>query len=164
MYGYTCCFGYILGYIFRIHFFFHQQLVLAVHLAQLFRHIVYHSLLLLHLAVAYLSHTAIVAFALSLLGLQLQVFQVRLRFIYLIYNVFFFQPLCFQRIPLYSKQRYVLAQLFQLHIVLLSFYGLTLYLQLAYLTFQLIQRFGHRVQLQFQLGCALIYKVNGLIR
>ena len=86
-----------------------------------------------------------------------------LGFIYLVYYIFFFQPFCFECVALHREHRYFLPQLLELNSIVLSFYGFTFYLQLAYAALEFIQCFGHRVEFQLQLGCALIYKVYGLI-
>ena len=115
-------------------------------------------------AVAYLSHTLVVAFTLGTLGLELELLHLLLVLLYLVDKSFLAFPFCAERLFLVSQFGYFLVELFYLRLVVLTFDGLTLNLELFQLTCYLVELLRNRVALHTQLRCCLIHEVDGLIR
>ena len=143
--------------------------LLAHHLASTLRidlrlHLADVVLQFFQLTVAYLRHLAIVTLALRLVGLKAQTLHLLLVLLYLIDEVLLLHPLGAQLQLLVLQHRDGLVQLRELLFVVLTFYGLTLYLQLFQVTLQLVQLLWHGVALHAQLRGSLIHEVYRLIR
>ena len=119
---------------------------------------------LLNLAVAYLCHLAVVAFALGYLCLAFHLLDVGFLVLDSCYIAFLLCPTGVHLGGLRLEGLELLLDVSEFGFVVLSFYCFALNLQLLYLPIKVVQLFGLGVHLQPQFGCRFVHKVDGFVR
>ena len=124
----------------------------------------------LQTAIPDFGHTAIVAFALGLVGLEAQALHFLLVLLNLRHKRFFSLPFSPELSLLLFELVYFLVQMGQFVAALtgvvaqvLTADSLSLNLQLFQLSVQFVEFLRHRVALHAELGCRLIHEVYGLV-
>ena len=115
------------------------------------------------LGVANLSHTLVVALTLLALSLKLEVLHLLLVLLNLVDECLLAFPFSTEVMLLVLQFGYLLVELGNLRLVVLTLDGLTLNLQLLQVTSDLVQLLRHRVTLHTKLGCCLIHQVDRLV-
>ena len=154
-------FGDYLGYVLRLHRLVDKRVRIG---RLLRRQLVYLLLGRGYLAVPQLGHTAIVTAAFRLISLIPVLLDVRALLGDTGQQVLFHLPFAVQIFQLFLCLFYGCLDLLQFGRTALTLDGLTLDLQLADLTVELVNRVRHRIHLQTQFRRGLVYEVNGLVR
>ena len=115
------------------------------------------------LGVANLSHTLVVALTLLALSLKLEVLHLLLVLLNLVDECLLAFPFSTEVVLLVLQFGYLLVELGNLRLVVLTLDGLTLNLQLLQVTSDLVQLLRHRVTLHTKFGCCLIHQVDRLV-
>ena len=118
---------------------------------------------MLQLAIPYLSHSLVVAFPLSFLGLETQVLHHLLVLLYLVYKRTLALPFGAEGLLLILQFGYLLVKECNLLRIVLPLDSLTLYFKLLQPARKLVQLLGHGVVLHTQLCRSLIHEVNGFV-
>ena len=160
--GYARPARYDVGYVFSVYFLFYHGVV-ALHLVQLLLGFLDFLVQRLELAVAYFGHPSVVAFAFGLVGFELQVFDFHLVLLYLVDQRLLALPLGLVGAFLLFQLGQFLAYLLQLGLVVLALDGFALDFELLDFTRNLVELFGHGVDLHTQLGGGLVHQVDGLV-
>ena len=157
---------------------FAHHSVAALGTPQLLLDMVYVVLDALQATVAYLGHTAIIALALSLVGLKLQVLHLLLVLLDLVDQSLLGLPLSPVLALLLTQLGNLLVQFVErvvqigsriilgaaaLAVLDLAAYCLALYLKLFQMAVYLVELLGHRVALHAQLGGSLVHQVYRLV-
>ena len=132
-------------------------------MCQLLRQIVYLVIQCLQFAVPYLSHPGIVAFALGTLGLELQLLNLLLVLLYLVYQSLLALPFRTCMILLFAQFCDFLVEQCKFRFVVLPLYRLAFYLQLLQLSHGVVKFFRHRVAFHTQFCGSLVHQVYRLV-
>ena len=160
-YRYAGPLGHYLGYVLRLHRLVDQRVGIGRLLSS---KLVYLLLGRGYLAVTQLSHAAVIAAALRLVGLEPVLLDIRTLLGDTGQQVLLHLPPAVKLVELLLGLLDGSLYLVQLGRTALTLDGLTLNLQLPYLTVQLVDGVRHRVHLQTQLRGGLVYEVDGLVR
>ena len=117
-----------------------------------------------YLTVTYFRHFAVITIAFRFISFE---FQLLYRgFVALNLGNYFLFRVPFRAIigSLFFYFGYFLVELRKFCIILLAFYGFTLYFQLFFLSCQLVKLFGHGITLYSEFGCGFVHKVYGFVR
>ena len=118
---------------------------------------------LLQLAVADLSHFAVVALALGFVGLELQVLDLLLVLLDLVDEPFFGFPFSPELMLFLLQLGNLLVELLDLVGIVFAFDGLALNFELLQVAGDLVELLRHRVAFHTQFGGGLIHQVDGLV-
>ena len=113
--------------------------------------------------VADFGYVLVVAFALGAVGFELQVLDLLLVLLNLVYHGLLALPLCALALLLFAQVADFLAQLLQFTVVAFALDGFAFYLQLPEAAHCFVELFGQGVALHTQLGRGFIHEVNGLV-
>ena len=113
--------------------------------------------------VAYLSHSGIVAVALSTLGVEIELLNVYFVLLNFVYKLLLALPLGLVIVLTVAQVGELLVELLYALLVAVALDGSALNLELRDFTGHLIKFFGNAVHLDTQLGSSLVDEVNGLV-
>ncbi len=151
------------GYVLGIHFFLDEGL-LALHGAELLLNLGDFLAFLLDARIADFGHTAIVAFALGLVGLEVELLYVNLVLLYAGYELALGLPLGGVGVLFLAQFGYLALNLLYPFLLALALHGLALDFLLRYAARDVVESLRHGVNLKFEFGGSLVDKVDGLVR
>ena len=132
--------------VFSVYFLFNHGGI-TLHFAELLLSLFYFFVQSLEFTVTYFRNFSVVAFPFRLFSLKLQILNLHLILLDLVHQRLFALPFCLERLFLLFQFGKLLTDDFQLRLVILTFDGFTLNLQLFDFTGNLIQLFRNGIHL-----------------